>query len=59
MMPVVDGSEGIKKGRAFRRFDVIILIAALHLHHAFQSHVKPVVDGPEGIENGKKGIQEI
>jgi hypothetical protein len=40
-------------------FDVTIFIGALHLHHAFPSHMMPVVDRPEGIKNGKKGIQEI
>jgi hypothetical protein len=53
MMPVVDGDKGIEKGRAFRRFDVIILIAASHLHHAFPSHMISVVNIPEGIKNDR------
>jgi hypothetical protein len=58
MMPVVDSSEGIEKGRAFRRFDVTLLIAASHLHHAFPSHMISVVNIPEGIKN-KRGFRRV
>jgi hypothetical protein len=39
--------------RAFRRFDVTILIWTSCPHHAFLSHVMPVLDGPEGIKKGR------
>ncbi len=39
--------------RAFRRFDVTILIWTSCPHHAFLSHVMPVVDGLEGINNSR------
>jgi hypothetical protein len=45
--------------RAFRRFDVTILIWTSCPHHAFLSHVMPVVDSPEGNDNSKKSIEKI